>query len=44
MRSFWLALVVVTSCTHLKAKDETVAEHRRDAVLHQQRSVEERAQ
>lgn len=43
MRSFWLALVVVTSCSHLKAKDETVAEHRSDAVVHQQRSLDERA-
>jgi hypothetical protein len=43
MRSFWLALVVVTSCTHLKAKEQTVAEHRSDAVLHQQRSLDERA-
>lgn len=43
MRSFWLALVVVTSCTHLKAKEQTVAEHRSDAVLHRQRSLDERA-
>ncbi len=45
MTNHLLALTLLTlSCTHVRAKDETVAEHRNDAAVHEARAREERAQ
>jgi hypothetical protein len=44
MRNSWLWMaVVLASCTHMRAEDETVAEHRNDALLHEQKARDERA-
>jgi hypothetical protein len=45
MTNHLLALTLLTlSCTHVRAKDETVAGHRNEAAVHQARAREERAQ
>lgn len=44
MTNHLLALTLLTvSCTHVRAKDETVAEHQNEAAIHQGRAREERA-
>lgn len=37
-------MLLLASCVGIRAKDETVAEHRNDAAIHQQRARNERAQ
>lgn len=45
MSNHLLALTLLAvSCTHVRAKDETVAQHQNEAVIHQERAREERAQ
>jgi hypothetical protein len=44
-RAAWLLVALgLGSCSHLRARDETVAEHRHDAALHAERGREERSQ
>lgn len=43
-RSHWLSALVVLSCTHVRPTDETVAEHRNDAAIHEARANQELAQ
>lgn len=44
MTNHLLALTLLTlSCTHVRAKEETVAEHQNEAAIHQGRASQERA-